>query len=253
MLLYKFTDCGCKILQKLKLKATPPARFNDPFEFRGRFLERLVTKKLARQYLQRNVKGLKHRGLKACASPETLEATLKTMRAEAIRHPSMLPEWTSRHWAVACFSERYDDLLMWSHYAKGHRGMVIGIESEGFIPSEHLIQVRYTFKPAAWFFEDKKSATKVPQTKWRGWRYEMEWRAMFPLGKCEKQKPKGSRPHRVVPLKPQQIKKVILGCLFPRSEQDIKSFLQKNGLGHVELLKAERDQFDYKLNFKRVL
>lgn len=37
-----------------------------------------------------------------------------------------------QHQGIACFSAKVDDLLMWSHYADGHRGFCL--EFEGSYP-----------------------------------------------------------------------------------------------------------------------
>lgn len=99
---------------------------------------------------------------------------------------------------VLCFSEICDSILMWSHYAHGHTGVVLQIDTrmknmEGF---SHLMKrVRYSdFLPA--FFEDQYSRFyeigelademeilwyRVTRTKSSAWAYEKEWRAFSGL------------------------------------------------------------------------
>lgn len=98
-----------------------------------------------------------------------------------------------RKFAFCALSERYDDPLMWSHYANQHRGCVIGIDFKGNLGG-HLVKVRYSdvVEPipvesvlrAAYLAEGKSDEFAAENQKIMEnlsikascWSYEQEWR-----------------------------------------------------------------------------
>jgi hypothetical protein len=97
-----------------------------------------------------------------------------------------------KHYAFCSLSERPDDLLMWSHYADQHRGLVIGIDFSDDI-NGHLIKVQYADSAVAIPIDDSltvfdpsldETAGKLAvcnmlrniTTKASCWQYEGEWR-----------------------------------------------------------------------------
>ena len=105
---------------------------------------------------------------------------------------------------ILCFTEKKDNLLMWSHYANSHKGFVLE-----FFPNhiyfdrrqkvnqiaEHLKKVRYTIKrPEFVFFNDDLSKNQMMDNwidnfiwvKSAHWEYEQEWRMLSTFNMCEK-------------------------------------------------------------------
>ncbi|MBS0300241.1 MAG: DUF2971 domain-containing protein [Proteobacteria bacterium] len=81
---------------------------------------------------------------------------------------------------VICFCENYHDPVLWSHYADGHRGVVLVFE----IPDDQAIRVSYRlerFKPDVdaaiqrGSFEES-DLTQLISTKFSSWQYENEVR-----------------------------------------------------------------------------
>ncbi len=85
---------------------------------------------------------------------------------------------------VLCLSKDPANELMWSHYADGHRGIVLGFRAKGFRPfsdarpvsyvadlrsHEHVIPPDSDSHQQASLFHKKKS-----------WSYEKEWRLVYP-------------------------------------------------------------------------
>lgn len=94
---------------------------------------------------------------------------------------------------VICFTTKPDHLLMWSHYADQHRGMVIEFDSshaffnsqfshEGLIKSGKLSKVSYKKGRLAKFhgFDDPFFE------KSHHWKHEDEWRLVVPFSQCLK-------------------------------------------------------------------
>jgi Protein of unknown function (DUF2971) len=94
---------------------------------------------------------------------------------------------------VACFSAKCDDLLMWSHYADGHRGICLEFDAS-FHPFSTALRVRYSnsipyISVAHMLLRgyDQQNPALLPMitTKATCWSYEEEWRVFHPQGGIE--------------------------------------------------------------------
>jgi hypothetical protein len=87
---------------------------------------------------------------------------------------------------IACFSETYDNELMWAHYADNYRGICIGYSAvklrDDLADSARLVRVAYAETPIYLSKYDKddiiKAAQKILSQKKYNWAYEREWRVM---------------------------------------------------------------------------
>lgn len=87
---------------------------------------------------------------------------------------------------VACFSEKKDDLLMWSHYADGHRGFCLEFDT-AFDPFHKALQVQYSeripsISPASVLLKGEGVLIPMITTKSDCWAYEKEWRIFHKEG-----------------------------------------------------------------------
>jgi hypothetical protein len=83
-------------------------------------------------------------------------------------------------WGILCFSERWNDVLQWSHYADRHRGVCLGFDVTGatgkFGKVEYVSQkVQTPQKP------DQDYMWRCLSTKFSCWEYEREWRTFVTL------------------------------------------------------------------------
>src|SRR6185437_6477137 len=82
---------------------------------------------------------------------------------------------------ILCLSAKCNDLLMWSHYANGHRGLCLEFEASDYTPFfGAALPVKYrddrpTFDPDGTQWQRVESAVL---TKSKGWSYEEEWRVI---------------------------------------------------------------------------
>lgn len=86
---------------------------------------------------------------------------------------------------VCSLTEKNDDILMWAHYADGHRGFCLEFDTS-FVPFNELYQVKYqdqipTFNPIR-LFRDVEEAMQIFTTKFTAWSYEKEWRLFHSQG-----------------------------------------------------------------------
>ncbi len=142
-----------------------------------------------------------------------------------------------RQVGLLCFSQRWDNPVLWSHYADKHRGMCLGFE----IPHESLRRVTYAnrrFKLQrdplkASGAPDQDSVEKLLVTKYSHWRYEREWRMLVSLAESK------SEDGRFFLRFNAQVRltTVIMGALSPVSRADVTQALGDLG-SEVELMKA---------------
>jgi len=98
--------------------------------------------------------------------------------------------WAANNFGILCFTRRWKNPLMWSHYAEKHRGVVLEFE----IDEEALIKVRYTRKRISFDLSkvaladgfSSDDAELLARTKSHHWSYEREYRVAVKLKECTK-------------------------------------------------------------------
>jgi hypothetical protein len=146
MRIYKFLNAkyGLDALEKRRLKIARINELNDPFELLG---TNLSDKELRRAFVEMKNALNENRGL-------------------------------------LCFSKRWRNPVIWSHYADGHRGLCLGFD----VPDHLLVNVTYTrnrAKSDKLFSNDQsvkeREMTRLLSTKFSHWRYENEVRCFLSL------------------------------------------------------------------------
>lgn len=80
---------------------------------------------------------------------------------------------------IACFSEKCDSMLMWSHYGDEHRGICVGYNLHELIENHNCFPVIYSNKmPQRKKLDigNKDVLYEAILTKSEDWKYEEEWR-----------------------------------------------------------------------------
>jgi hypothetical protein len=127
-----------------------------------------------------------------------------------------------QHRGIACFSEHSDDIVMWSHYANGHRGFCLEFDTQ-IKPFSTAKPVNYDDRfpsvPIRLLFTDHAAGHDEDDTdllleafvltKATCWTYEHEWRAMH----MEASKRFGYGPHGLTGL--------YLGAAMPDAQREI--------------------------------
>jgi hypothetical protein len=189
--LYKYQSVSARSLENLKLRTlwfSHPSAFNDPFDCAIQVgfkdlttddLERVHSYYLSRDDLPPQVR--ESLVSNSAGSPEfrrMIEAALAGFTDSPLTGQS-------RNLGVACFSAKNDDLLMWSHYADGHRGFCLEFDTseEPFSKSEPVMYVDDVPLVNPVDTLDGKSTGSgiidvMLRTKHSAWRYEQEWRVL---------------------------------------------------------------------------
>jgi hypothetical protein len=159
---------------------------------------------------------------------------------------------------IACFADRNDSILMWSHYTPNHKGICIEYNYKDIIEyidmrknsSEglSLLPVRYSDEITQYNLDDlgnanpKKFASFI-FSKSNIWSYENEWRLVETINR-EKKDIKGTKVNFIKPTA------IYLGAnISSENEQKIKDITSED----VQLYKMEMSNYEYKLISKKVL
>ena len=174
-------------LEKQQLWLTPPGKFNDPYDcalhvFRGELSDSQFEQFW--EWLRTNDP------LAPTAEASLRENGALTAEARHVILAAMSDAFESQRAqlfatvGIACLSERHDDLLMWGHYADGHRGFCLGFATDR-PPFDHADKVEYvTSVPVVDPLSVLPGAAPSTYirttllTKAACWKYEAEWRIL---------------------------------------------------------------------------
>jgi hypothetical protein len=138
---------------------------------------------------------------------------------------------------IACFSERIDSVLMWSHYAEGHKGLCLEFDTNypPFQDREKLHQVVYSnsypsVSPVAVIHDLHLPITPLI-TKSNDWNYEKEWRFIMANG------------NNLFQYTPNALTAIFFGCsMHDDDKKEIASILAKSSV-HLYNMKRSITQF----------
>lgn len=139
---------------------------------------------------------------------------------------------------ILSLSERCEDLLMWSHYANGHRGLCLGFAASDNDPFfGYALPVVYSaarpmFNPRD---DDFTASQKVILTKSEHWSYEREWRITETEGKGRYRFPVKA------------LRSVIFGSRITEPDKEKVSKWIATGQLTPSLYQAKEDSRDFKL------
>jgi hypothetical protein len=206
--LYKYCDTrGADILRKLRLKITPPNRFNDPFEFaprmkpsvRRREARRLVRDKGSERALFEKMTAQgqftgNFKKFKKLVRPQRgkmVQAVVAGYADVAADFRRDFIDLVSSEFGLLCLSAVRDNILMWSHYGRSHTGLVIGLDGRHALLSSNelkLVEVEYRkervemgYLAASRSRELEEQIKSCIRRKSPQWSYECEWRQLRSL------------------------------------------------------------------------
>jgi len=199
-----------EILLKQSLKFSDPTTFNDPFDCNEKLLKIKCDQKIVSETFS---------NLSAKLSRQ--EKRELKRRLENPNNQSRILKQKRKEYKLSCFSETYDEILMWSHYANKHTGICIGFD----LP--HKYEDKFILSPVRYLNEIKEldCTTNVHRvilywltTKSIRWDYEKEIRA---ISRCGNQKSE----HEYINYESKYVKEIIFGCNVP--EKNIEAAILK--------------------------
>jgi len=141
---------------------------------------------------------------------------------------------------LLCLSKRYDDILMWSHYAKNHTGFVLAfdvLKDPGFFNPP--LEVDYVDEyPAFQYLKDQSGIIKKGAlAKSKHWKYEQEVRVIKPT-------------NGLIPFSKTCLVEVILGARITSANRDqMIGYLKDDGYAHVTIKQARISRTKYEVEF----
>lgn len=149
--------------------------------------------------------------------------------------------------AITCFSEKFDNLLMWSHYSNAHKGVCIGFDLKKLYVSikkfrPALIKVKYTneFLRTDYFTNTKEAIGNWYRIKSDCWSYEKEIRIVLTNLKLDSTK------QIYIPIDKESISAIYLGSnVESKDENQIRSICSEQ-LPKAKILKMrlKNDSFN---------
>lgn len=185
--IFKYEPFSAQSLQNLKAQSIyfgSPLGFNDPYDcaltagIQEPTLEEL--EKLRQSFCQKTDVPKKIQQLFETTNIENLREIIKTRVAITLKEHS---DSFLKNRGVSCFSERNDDLLMWSQYGGRYKGFCMEFSTE-HEPFSKMRKVKYSNSMpkinvvAALLTENFDQILDLFCTKSESWSYEREWRSM---------------------------------------------------------------------------
>lgn len=262
--LYKYMSLSIaeKVLTGNRLRATPPNDFNDPFEMLPRsytgmtddLVYRMAEEKVySHKYYQIVTKQLKldvsYEAYRVylLQTPQIIQDVAEDIKAFlGKRDFATLIDQASLMLGVLCFTSNCDNILMWSHYADNHKGVVIGFDSS--ILAKQWFPVDYQDERIDIPFGEskesdayRKAITNILSTKFTSWVYENEFRFFAKLDQCKKENI-GGKDMFFFELPANCTKSVICGAKMPVADRD-----QVRKLYSGDILDYKMDLKEFKL------
>lgn len=172
-IIYKYASFDIslyEIILKQSLQFSNPEIFNDPFDCNEKLLKINYDENIIEQAindLSINISRKERRELKR--------------KFENQNNQNRILKEKRKEYKLSCFSEYYDEILMWSHYAEKHSGICVGFNFP------HNYEEKFILCPVKYFRELKEldGTTDVYRiilywltTKSIRWQYEKENRAI---------------------------------------------------------------------------
>jgi hypothetical protein len=279
---YMSVEVAPKFAENLKVRFTQPFEFNDPFELRP-MLDFVGTANDVRGVVEAKIDEMYGTVEGAFAQMEKQMATdpkfpklpLKKLRKIIIGNPALQKQFMTAlqqhksemldntrmapHWegewekfrqslgqalGILSLTEDPANVVMWSHYASQHFGIVVEFDEKHpwFDPRtiatddlRHLVKVSYVQDPHPRTWK-QVTGTDMLYTKTAQWDYENEWRLIRPL----KDGTEVSPGIFCFDVPAGAIRSIIFGCrTTPALEQKIRDFVAANpALSHIQFRRA---------------
>jgi hypothetical protein len=279
MVIYKYVKPnGDDIIKNLRIKVSSILDFNDPFELRESIKD--ITPGEAAKYIDDNESCLRHIHKVVITEGKTdisYEAFLKEMRTSKRREEFIerivansarvlratvenSRKDLSKIALVGCFCgesmESHHEILMWSHYTDGHKGLRIGFNKDLLlVQGTSFAEIKYEprrlqLNPLECMRENRDDILnvfyrRVMEAKSLVWKYENEHRWYVSSKLCQKDKE-----DLFISISPEVIVEIVCGVNCSSKQMlEIKNLVKIKFGNGVKVKKAEIDNYEFKLNY----
>jgi len=244
-ILYKYVDFDGaeKILYNKTLKATPPDKFNDPFELLARSFTNATPDKVINYWITPSDESYKNIIVNESIKQEIMSFFNDN---EAIFEINVsLVKQVSSFFGLTCFTSKNDNILMWSHYAKSHTGVAIGFDSK--LLNGKFFRVKYHSERIDIPLEEAnkpESICNLISQKALDWKYEDEYRAVVLLNSCDK-----VSDSYLYSFDKKAIKEIVFGLkILPESHEKLADYVKKEYGDSVVIKNAKLHKTEYKIS-----
>lgn len=188
----KYAKC---IFKHNKLHFRNPSKFNDPFDCKASLtLKKDWNQEECIKFVMNNATDSIGRNLnneeKQLCKEKAIKVFKNSDRNQLSRNfNKIIKEGLDKsinEFRILCLGEKYNDILMWSHYAKGHRGFVLQFDTKALLenfkppPQEVFYPPKESF-PSIKDFNERNYTYMFLITKSSHWEYEREWRILMQI------------------------------------------------------------------------
>lgn len=228
--LYKYRSFGentNKIIKNASLYLSPIEKFNDPFDSSLTYRQHYAKEEI-RKYWKGFLKG---------KTPQlSLKEAMKLYgkNESFIKIQNKIRDDARRDMGVLSLSKNCTNILMWSHYADNHKGLVFEFEpkvQDSCLSKPMKMDYEVSYDVLSYVAKRgirEKQYIKELLTKFKDWEYEEEYRVIELNFNGEKNFQKD------------ELKSIIFGLKATQENIDaMMQLCQENGFSHVKFKKAE--------------
>ena len=202
-------------------------------------------------------------------SDENIKETLRKGFKEERDNPSLVPDFQETldpYIGLFCLTETPSNKLMWSHYAVGHRGIVIGLKADhSFFLNEEATDERFRRPQKVQYVSEQPAYPGLSDSpeedmqdwmidnlifkKDASWKYEEEWRHVHYLGNADEILNEDQEyPICLFSFPADLVESVILGAkVEPEYSEKVSELLSKNEYTHTSLKEAQLKDFSVQI------
>lgn len=246
---YKYTKFNSKTKENLRngqLFYNTPEDFNDPFDCKAHLnfgdTEMVCLRNFEKFNSSMNIELSEDAKL-------VWTSALKSPRNFNLLYTYSASNYIDKYFKITCFSNIFNNDLMWSHYADKHKGIVLKFKKDlnGTL-APNLLPVKYFRKyPIIDIDNIPKEQLisiiyQVICSKKKDWKYEMEWRAV------------NTGNNKLQFYNKSELVGIIFGLKTnEETKKEIYELINNSGYVNIDFKEAEFDNIKLKVRFKKYI
>lgn len=285
---YMSVDTALKVIEGRSLRWSNPLKFNDPFDHQIGFSFDFSGEQLGRRILE-EFERIVFGGKEEFKQPTMFSALAMQLQSIKDRLPKdevmrKFKDATNKiagnfdtfinklhhtihehltHSRVLCVSEHHDNVVMWSHYANKHQGVVLQLECVDEIDNTLLAARKVIYSRELPRFPSLDSyvrhltgeeplgiaelSLEMAFTKHEDWSYEKEWRVHMPL----LNEPPGDG-FSIYTEDPRVFGAVYLGCRISNGDADQVIDAVHKHIPNAKIYRGRKNARSFELSFDEV-
>lgn len=243
-----------RIFTHNELYFASPAKFNDPFDCKiSVSIEGCTDEDMKRGHRRLNDFLPRYKGYEW--GPASKDKTLQ----QKISVAESVDEGYAKL-GMLCLSKPNDDILLWSHYADGHRGIALEFDEEGL--RKWIDDLNGWLKPID-YTDNKPTIKEFNEAMWglrwsllklfllrkaAHWKYEGEYRAiMFPKERPKKYEDENQITYGYYKFPSEILTGIILGCQISDADKCSVEAWQREYQPQAKIYRAVKDENSFSL------